>query len=53
MGFNRPLQFVYPLPLILVTLVLMFILTAFVNWLPVRKIASMNVVETLKGGQNA
>ncbi len=51
-GFDRPLQFVYPLPLILMTLALMFILTAFVSWLPVRRIASLNVVETLKGGKN-
>ncbi len=51
-GFDRPLLFVYPWPLILVTLALMFILTAFVSWLPVRRIASMNVVETLKGGRN-
>ncbi len=52
-GFDRPLLFVYPLPLILFTLVLMFILTAFVSWLPVRRIASLNVMESLKGGRNA
>ncbi len=52
-GFDRPLKFVYPLPLILLTLVLMFMLTAFVSWLPVRKIASLNVVEALKGGRHA
>ncbi|MBP7205455.1 MAG: ABC transporter permease [Candidatus Cloacimonetes bacterium] len=52
-GFGAPIKFVYPLPLILVTLALMFILTAFVSWLPVRKIASLNVVETLKGSRNA
>ncbi|MCB5247935.1 MAG: FtsX-like permease family protein [Candidatus Cloacimonetes bacterium] len=52
-GFDRPLKFVYPLPLILLTLVLMFILTAFVSWLPVRKIAALKTVDALKGGTNA
>lgn len=52
-GFTEPLKFIYPLPLILATMVLMFILTAFVSWLPARKIASMNTVETLRGSRNA
>lgn len=52
-GFSEPLKFVYPLPLILGTLALMFILTAFVSWLPARKIVSMNTVATLRGRLNA
>ncbi len=48
-GFNEALKFVYPLPLILFTLMLMFLLTVFVSWLPARKIARLMPTEALRG----
>ena len=48
-GFNEPLKFVYPLPLILGTLLLIFLLTVFVSWLPALKIAKMSPTQALRG----
>lgn len=51
-GFSEPLKFIYPVPLILATLVLMFLITVCVSWLPARKIAAMNTTDALRGRQH-
>jgi ABC-type lipoprotein release transport system permease subunit len=48
-GFSEPLKFIYPLPLIIFTLLLIFAMTAFISWLPARRIARMNTVDALRG----
>ncbi|MDY0150948.1 MAG: FtsX-like permease family protein [Candidatus Cloacimonas sp.] len=48
-GFDEPLKFIYPAPLVFATLLLMFLLTVFVSWLPARKIAKMKPTDALRG----
>lgn len=51
-GFSEPIRFSYPLPLILGTLAFVFVLTAFVSWLPTRRIASLKPTDALRGKVN-
>jgi ABC-type lipoprotein release transport system permease subunit len=48
-GFSEPIYFSYPFPIIFGTLFIVFILTAFVSWLPTRKIASLKPTDALRG----
>lgn len=48
-GFDEPLKFHYPLPLVLATLLFMLLLTGFVSWIPARKIAKLKPTEVLRG----
>ncbi|MDD3052160.1 MAG: FtsX-like permease family protein [Candidatus Cloacimonetes bacterium] len=48
-GMNEPILFSYPAHIILGTLFFVFILTAFVSWLPTASISKMKPVETLRG----
>jgi putative ABC transport system permease protein len=48
-GFSEPLKFHYPLPIVFVTLLFLFLLTLFVSWLPARKIAKLNPTVALRG----
>lgn len=48
-GFNEPIKFSYPAPLIVSTLIVLFLLTVLVSWLPARKIARMSPTAALKG----
>lgn len=51
-GFSEPLKFIYPVPLIIATLILMFLITVIVSWLPARRIAAMNTTDALRGRQH-
>lgn len=51
-GFSEPIYFSYPFPIIFGTLLIVFCLTAFVSWLPTRKIASLKPTDALRGKVN-
>lgn len=51
-GFSEPIYFSYPISIILGTLAFVFVLTAFVSWLPTRRIASLKPTDALRGKVN-
>jgi len=51
-GFSEPIYFSYPLHIIFGTIIALFALTAFVSWLPTRKIARLNPTDALRGKVN-
>jgi ABC-type antimicrobial peptide transport system permease subunit len=48
-GFSEPILFEYPFKIILGTVLFVFVLTAFVSWLPSAKIAKMKPTDALRG----
>ncbi|MDZ4182536.1 MAG: FtsX-like permease family protein, partial [Candidatus Cloacimonadaceae bacterium] len=51
-GFSEPIKFLYPPGILLGTILFMFVLTAFVSWLPARRISSMKITDALRGKVN-
>ncbi len=52
-GFSEPLKLIYPPAAIGSTLLLIFLLTALISWLPARKIAKMNPTDAIRGADHA